>query len=648
VSLARTYRVLAGSVGATLALLSAAALLGTPPAGAQGAPPKELVVRRIDSSKMPAVTVVVSSGAARLDPQSITLTENGRPANNLRAGTLSGVKLPIGTVLAVDTSSSMSGAKISAVQSALKSFIAGKAAGEQMAVVAYGSTPRVVQDFTGDPARLLGAVNRLDIAGTPSLYAGIRTASNLLISRPDLLPQMVIVGDSGNAGQLATLDGATGDLLASKAVTYAVGLKFVPADTAGLARFGQMGRGGYREATDVAGTAQAFAGIRQELNNQYELAFDSRLVKGTADLVITAPGYTGSAQLIPGGVAQGAAVNPAPVKLVQAPGPLRGRFGLLLIALLVLMAAGMAVYAIAALITREDSSLAQLLRTYEHKDKKKQIDQDAEGSLIQTALVQRAVATTARLAQERGLLEKVEAKLEQADLALRPAEALFFWLASGAVLTVAALFLKGPFMALIALGAAVLLPPAVLSFMAARRLKRFNSELPDTLQLLSSSLRAGFSFLQGVEAVAHESQEPMASELRRVIVEAQLGRPIEEALQDCAARMKSPDFDWAVMAVGIQREVGGNLADLLQTVAVTMVERERLRRDVKSLTAEGRMSAIVLGIMPPALGLVFYVTNPAYIRTLFVNPGGQIALAIAVVSMLAGFAWMKKIVDIKV
>jgi len=131
-------------------------------------------------------------------------------------------------------------------------------------------------------------------------------------------------------------------------------------------------------------------------------------------------------------------------------------------------------------------------------------------------------------------------------------------------------------------------------------------------------------------------------------VEARLGRPVEEALQDCAERMQSPDFDWAVMAVNIQREVGGNLADLLQTVSVTMIERERLRRDVKSLTAEGRMSAIVLGILPPGLGLVFYVTNPKYISVLFTHIGGEIALGVAVVAMLVGFAWMKKIVDIKV
>jgi tight adherence protein B len=102
------------------------------------------------------------------------------------------------------------------------------------------------------------------------------------------------------------------------------------------------------------------------------------------------------------------------------------------------------------------------------------------------------------------------------------------------------------------------------------------------------------------------------------------------------------------MAVGIQREVGGNLADLLQTVSATMIERERLRRDVRSLTAEGRMSAIVLGIMPPLMLVAFYVLNPSYIDVLFTHIGGQIALGVAAVAMVVGFLWMQKIVTIEV
>ena len=140
----------------------------------------------------------------------------------------------------------------------------------------------------------------------------------------------------------------------------------------------------------------------------------------------------------------------------------------------------------------------------------------------------------------------------------------------------------------------------------------------------------------------------MGQELRRVLAEARLGRPLEDSLADTAQRMGSPDFDWAVMAIRIQREVGGNLAELLQTVGETMIARERLRREVRSLTAEGRISAIILGILPIALGGVMYAVNPEYIQVLFKHTSGHIMLAGAGLLALVGFYWMKKTIEIEV
>src|SRR5690606_3287497 len=186
------------------------------------------------------------------------------------------------------------------------------------------------------------------------------------------------------------------------------------------------------------------------------------------------------------------------------------------------------------------------------------------------------------------------------------------------------------------------------NFLAARRRKQFVALLPDTLQLLASTLRAGFSLMQGVEAVSTEVSEPMGRELRRVVTEARLGRPLEESLEAVAERMGSPDFAWAVMAIRIQREVGGNLAELLVTVADTMVERERLRRDVDALTAEGRVSAIVLGILPFGIGLFIMGANPGYMDPLFEETMGRIMLFGALILMGVGFVWMKKTIEVEI
>lgn len=638
----------AGQGLGALMLAAAAMALGSPlaeaaaPAHAGG-----LVVRRIDSTAMPAVKVDVAVTGGTADPGGFTLREGGAPARDLRAATLVDAKTPVGTVLLIDTATSMNDAnKMSQVRTAAKGLVQAKGPNEQMAVVAYGATPRVVQDLTADPVALSGAIDRLAIGGTPALYAGVRMAANLLINRSDLLPNMVIIGDSGNTGALAKASDALADLEASKATTYSIGLQLGAADLGALSQLANAGRGTFLRATDAAGVARSFAIVHDALASQFELTYTSRLKKGSADLVVALPGLQAPAQLVPGGVAVGAATNPAPVHVRQAPPILRGRLGLALIAGLVLAAAALLAYAVAVLVSREDNSLTRALRPYNEAG-----DEEGEGAdagLLRSALMQAAVKTTERLAQEQGLLEKVESKLEQADLALRPAEALLFYGVGVILVMVAAVAAKGAILGLIVAALAGITPPAALSLLAKRRLKRFNSQLPDTLQLLASSLRAGFSFLQGVEAVAAEVDNPMGSELRRVIIEARLGRPVEQALDDCAARMKSPDFDWAVMAVGIQREVGGNLAELLQTVSVTMIERERLRRDVKALTAEGRMSAIVLGCLPPGLGLFFYVSNPHYMAPLFNRSVGQIALGLATLSMLVGFVWMNKCIQIEV
>jgi tight adherence protein B len=302
-------------------------------------------------------------------------------------------------------------------------------------------------------------------------------------------------------------------------------------------------------------------------------------------------------------------------------------------------------FALASLAGRTDESLTAVLRPYAEGP---QEEDEHDGALAQTAILQRAVELTEEFAERQGFLVKVERALERADLPLRAAEAMFFYAASVVILTLGAVALGGLITGIIVLLLAGLLPPGIVNFLASRRGKKFQSSLPDMLQLLSGSLRAGYSLLQGIEAVSQEVQDPMGKELRRVITEARLGRDVEDAMESVAERMDSPDFAWAVMAVRIQREVGGNLSELLLTVSDTMVHRERLRRDVAALTAEGKISAIILGLLPIGLGAFMWMSNPTYMHPLGSTGMGQGLLAAATVSGLIGFAWMKKTINIEI
>jgi tight adherence protein B len=313
----------------------------------------------------------------------------------------------------------------------------------------------------------------------------------------------------------------------------------------------------------------------------------------------------------------------------------------------VFVAASLLAYAVIRLVVREAPVLDSALRLYDTKQSS--VDEARDGTVANSRIVRQAVDAVERMAERRGLLTRVEDLLAGADLPFRPGEALFVSLAAVGLLATAALVLApSPLIGLLLAIVFAFLPVTVLKTMAKRRRKKFVNQLPGTLQLLSGSLRAGYSLMQGVEAVSREVEDPMGRELRRVTVESRLGRPLEEALDDAADRLGSSDFTWTVMAIRIQREVGGNLSELLQTVAATMMDRTRLKREVAALTAEGKISAVILGFMPIGLGGALYVMNRPYISLLFTEFLGQVMLGVATVMALVGFAWMKKIIKIEI
>ncbi len=327
-----------------------------------------------------------------------------------------------------------------------------------------------------------------------------------------------------------------------------------------------------------------------------------------------------------------------------------GTGGRVLIVVLVVLAVVALSLALLLVFVSPNTDVEERLTAYSPDDVGDGVGRAGEpASLAETKLIQEAVGLTGRLAERAGLLVQTEEFLEQAHLALRPAEALFFYIAGVLIVTLFALFLLPSVPVALLVAAAVAAVPVVLVSVRRRaRLRAFEENLPDALNLLAGSLRAGFSLLQGVDAVAEEAIEPMRSELQRAFTEAQLGRPIEDALDEVALRMGSSDLGWTVMAIRIQREVGGNLAELLDTVADTMTQRERLRREIRALTAEGRLSGVVLGAFPPVFGLVLYALKPDYMRTLFDNGWGVFAVVFAVFLTIVGYFWLRRILAIEV
>jgi len=272
-----------------------------------------------------------------------------------------------------------------------------------------------------------------------------------------------------------------------------------------------------------------------------------------------------------------------------------------------------------------------------------------KGIFSKFAFLRRAAYKAENVAAERGNTQMIESALEQANIPLRPGEAIIgtIGLAFVAAIVVGAVSQSVIFAVGFGVGILFFAFLAVKT-VAGRERKKFDTQLPDTLTLTSTSLRAGYSLLQAVEAVAQESPEPTRREFGRALTEIRLGRPMIDSLGDIAVRMESQDFEWAVLAISIQREVGGNLAEVLQTTAEMMTMRDRLRREMKALTAEGRISAIIMAVLPFFLfGLISFV-NPSYLVPLYSTPVGLGAMAFAGLLLIAGVVWMQKIVNIEV
>jgi tight adherence protein B len=257
-------------------------------------------------------------------------------------------------------------------------------------------------------------------------------------------------------------------------------------------------------------------------------------------------------------------------------------------------------------------------------------------------------ATLSGDAADKKFSTKVQRDLARANLKLRVAEYYYIRIGSALGLGLVLGLLRDPLSGLVGAILGYFLPRIYVGRRIGGRLGAFNKQLADTITLLSNSLRAGSSFLQSIELVSRETPAPMGEEMGRVVREVNLGLGMEEALANLVRRIKSDDLDLMVTAIGVQQQVGGNLAEILDTIAFTIRERVRIKGDINTLTAQGRMSGYLVAFLPIGIAVVLNLINPAFMAPLFTQLIGQILLGVGLVMMTIGFFAIQKIVSIKV
>ena len=310
-----------------------------------------------------------------------------------------------------------------------------------------------------------------------------------------------------------------------------------------------------------------------------------------------------------------------------------------------LLTALLAILLIAYLQKKHDSDIFRRMRR--HNVTEKSSRQILKETFLQTFY--RLIRRTSKPLENKNISLGLNLKLRQAGIPLFGYEFIIANLIIMGIVGVLIYMLT--INETLAMLSASFVPPIVwfgVLVMIRKRKNAFTEQLGDCLITVANALRAGYSFQQAMEVIANEMESPISQEFSRLTTDLKMGVPLEEALNQMDKRVDSSDFTLVVTAVLIQREVGGNLAQILDTISDTIMERIRMKRAINALTAQGRFSAIILLILPFAMGLFMLIVNPDHIKLLFEESVGQIAIGVSVIMDIIGFLLIQKIVNIEI
>ncbi len=306
-----------------------------------------------------------------------------------------------------------------------------------------------------------------------------------------------------------------------------------------------------------------------------------------------------------------------------------------------------ALLAIERVITKDRRQVYDRLKGITAQNSKTTKDKDGQGR--GQVDIKKILHNTGKIFAGEGVTKRLENELIKADIPLRGEEYLMLRIIAAVVPGSLVVLLTNQLaFSLLVYVLGAILPQIVVSIAQQKKLKMFNYQLIDSLSIMSNSLRAGYSFMQAVELVSREMPKPIGKEFARTFREINLGTTTEDALHNLGKRMASDDLELIITAVLIQRQIGGNLAEILDNISHTIRERVRIQGEIKTLTAQGRISGLVIGLIAPALILLLFMINPGYMRPLFSTPVGLAMLGAGAISELIGILIIKKIISIEI
>jgi tight adherence protein B len=566
---------------------------------------------------------------------------------------------PKEAILVLDVSGSMRGPRLAAAKEAAINYVNGLPDDVDIGLVSFNDTVTVDVRPTTDKQAVIGAIGELEAGRRTALWDAM--IAGLDLANPDLGARLLVLSDGGDTVSAATIDDVTSRAAVEGVPIDIVALTPTVSHAQALRTVTSASGGQFLLATDVTGLNQAFdeatgsfggkVAVSAQVPPDVEASGKFAIVTVTLDDVE----FTGTSQLprsealvAEGGgtvvppTTDGSGATPDEVIVERAADPSGPILAALLVGLIVITGA-VALYS----YRRQKTSKLRVEQVLWYSDA---MTSGVPTSARPDARQGGALDGLDEWMSDKSFYPAIDTKLDNAGLSMNVATWLMIRLAA----VIGAALLLGLLLGNVLVG---LIVGGLLGFFvsglwlnsrqAARR-KAFEEELPDFLMLIASSLRSGLSFQQGLDSSASDGKGEVSRQMRRALREVQMGSVLEPALVRVAERMRSDDLRWTVLALGIQREVGGNLSNILETAAGTIKGRADLRREVQTLSAEGRLSGYVLAALPVGLFLYMFFANRTYVAFFWENTIGWVALGALVILFVLGFIWMRKLVKIEV
>ena len=601
-----------------------------------------------------SVSVNGVPAGSHVDPSSVVVTVDGSPvpASVRSLSAPSGTSAARSAMIVIDTSGSMAGAPLAQAKAAAVAFLRMLPADVSVGLVYFADAPHLVERPTRNRRAVELQLGRLTAGGNSTLYDGISLALRQLPTSGQRL--LCVLSDGGDTTSHTALGAMTAALSRSGVSTEIVGYRTGTVQMAALRKLAAAVGGRLVPASDAASLVGAFTTAAASFATQ--VTFDATLPGSLAggnhevtvtlhvgsSVVVASSSFDTALTAVPTPTAAEPTAGAVSLNGLARPGALIPLLALVFVALLVMLLVVLAPKSRARdnLAGVDAYRLASLARVQPGPD---EVERRA-------GISQLALGVSDRFVERRGVATKLTDRLDRADIRMKASEWVLLRTCVGAFAVAAGTLILGNLIigALLGVLLTALASHIYIGVKAERRVKAFEAALPDSLQLVASSIRTGFSLTQALDAAAEYGAEPLAGEFNRALAETRLGASLEDGLDRVADRMDSQDLRWTVMTIRIQREVGGNLAEVLHNTAATMRERASMRRRIRALSAEGRLSAYILISLPLLLGLFLFLTRRAYLSLLWTTSLGLVMSGIAVVGMVVGWLWMRKLVDVEI